>query len=559
MRQKNIEPAELPAAYYRLLEAGIARVEEILGATPDATLEALEACPRGRHFPSTVLMAALLYAHPHPANPRKGDRHLLVLAHRLGDLLAEEQARGRYASRLDHHRDTYMWLEAHRLLERELGEERRAAWRHALLDNLAPLAADVEKRQDYPRYAAPFIITSSNHYALWASTLHLGGRVFNQPEWERLGARILHRFASEEQAPDGYWGELSPAGPTTGYDYLTATGVALYWEHSKDPAALEALRRSTGFHLHYTYPDGTPVETINDRNRHWGVSMWGHFGFSHFPDGRRYAAFLTRRFAARGADSVDLESLGRTAQNALYYHEGELAPIPPEQPRYVHQMAVPAGIRKSGPWVVCLSGLVGTPTTNRFFLDRQGHVSVFHEQTGLIVTGANSKRQPELATFAETIGGQTIHTPISSRLEMSDQGDQLALAYNSFFAVLGIAPRPERSLSLRIWITRTARAYEARLALQLVLKPGQACETGAGLEAVPGEAPIDWSEEALGGCLRHGGWTLRVPPGARLSWPVYPFNPYADGPETDVGRAVGMVSVPLGAGEREIRFVLEVD
>src|SRR5438445_13842611 len=122
-------------------------------------------------------------------------------------------------------------------------------------------------------------------------------------------------------------------------------GVALYYEHSHDPAALEALRRSTDFHEFFTWPDGTPVETINDRNRYWAVSPWGHFGFSHFADGRRYAEFLTSFFTT---NDLSLETLGRLAQDALYFHEGPTAPIPQDQPGYHHQMAVPAGIRKYG-------------------------------------------------------------------------------------------------------------------------------------------------------------------------------------------------------------------
>ena len=116
--------------------------------------------------------------------------------------------------------------------------------------------------------------------------------------------------------------------PTTGYDYLTSAAVALYWEHSNDPAALKALRRSTDFHKYYTYPDGIPVETINDRNRYWWVSMWGHFGFSNFPDGRRYTEFLVNSYAS---ERITLEALGRMAQDALYYHEGLQAPIPQGQ------------------------------------------------------------------------------------------------------------------------------------------------------------------------------------------------------------------------------------
>src|SRR5439155_22545770 len=149
---------------------------------------------------------------------------------------------------------------------RDLGEEHRARWRQALLDLLQNLAADVAEKQDYPRYASPFISTSPNHLSLWASTVYLGGAVFHKPEWEQLGGRFLHRFATEEQAPDGFWGEHSRNGPTTGYDYLTATAVALYYEHSRDAAALEALRRSTDFHKFFTYPDGTPVETRSEEH-----------------------------------------------------------------------------------------------------------------------------------------------------------------------------------------------------------------------------------------------------------------------------------------------------
>jgi hypothetical protein len=38
---------------------------------------------------------------------------------------------------------------------------------------------------------------------------------------------------------------------------------------------------------------------------------------------------------------------------------------------------------------------------------------------------------------------------------------------------------------------------------------------------------------------------MKVDPGARLVWPVYPFNPYASGPETSLEWAVGALSVDL--------------
>ena len=453
----NLTAVELPGRYFQLLEAGIARVEKRLAAEPEATLASLEAEPGWSHFPNAILMPAVLYTKSHPVNKRYGDASLLQLAQHIGDMLVTEYDKGNYTARGDNDWDTYMWLEAYRLLENKLGEERRLRWREVLLKNLDELEPKLAKCQDYPRYNAPFITTSPNHYSIYASTLLVAGHVFDKPEWVKLSTKVLHRFCVEEQTVDGYWGEHSQAGPTTGYDYLTVTQIALYWEYSKDPEALKALRRSTDFHKYFTYPDGTPVETINDRNRYWGVSMWGQFGFSHFPDGRRYAAFLTS-FSPYGGDTKsyggDIQSLGRIAQNALYYHEGKTAPIPQDQPNYSHAMKVTAGIRKTGPWVVSLSGIIAPPVSlNNFFLDRQGNLSVFNKKTGLIISGANSKRQPELATFTEVIGRDSIHMPVSSRIQMSGNPDWLALAYNTFFAVLEVPKPSEKQLKFRFVTT----------------------------------------------------------------------------------------------------------
>jgi hypothetical protein len=559
----NSNSLELPARYFRLLEAGSGRVESRLTSEKEITLATLEAKPGWNHFPCAILMPAVLFSKSHPANKGYGDPHMLRLAIQIGDLLVTEYDKGHYAARGDNDWDTYMWLEAYRLIENKLGEERRLRWKKALLENLALLEPKLAKCQDYPFYNAPFITTSPNHYSIYASTLLVAGQVFDKPEWVQLATKVLHRFCVQEQTPDGYWGEHSQAGPTTGYDYLTVTQIALYWEYSKDPEALKALRRSTDFHEFFTYPDGTPVESINDRNRYWGVSMWGHFGFSHFPDGRRYAAFLTS-FSPIGGDTEsyggDMQSLGRIAQNALYYHEGNLAPIPQDQPDYSHAMKVTAGIRKTGPWVVSLSGIIAPPVSiNNFFLDRQGNFSVFNKKKGLIISGANSKRQPELATFTETIGKDSIHMPVSSRLSMNEKMDQLALAYNVFFVVLEV-PRPsEKELKFRFITTYKWGDAESRFNLQLMLKSGETLETGTGKKIILSKEKIELGDEELGGLILHNGWTLHLPPGMHLSWPVYPFNPYRDKPETELAQAIGTLSTLLRSENQEFEFSLEVD
>ncbi len=564
-RAQTSSPA-LPATYFPLLEAGTAKVERHLNATPDADLKTLETpISEWRHFPYAILVPAVLYAKKHPANPRYGDAKMRALALRLGDLLASEHERGVFAPRGDSDWDTALWLETYRLLERELGAERRARWAKAIKENIAPLVADAKDRIDFPWYHSPFIGTSPNHYAQWAALLLLGGITFGDKEWEQLGKQILRRFAVTDQSPDGFWGEHNRAGPTTGYDFLTLTAVALYYEYSKDAAVLPALRRSLDFHKHYTFLDGTPVDVINDRNRHWGVSAWGQFAFSHFADGRGYAAFLTSHFKP---ETLRVDELGRLAQDALYFHEGTQTPAPQQLPRYAHQMTIPAGVRKSGAWQVAYSGLMNSQAINsQFYLDRQGHLSIFHERLGLILTGANSKRQPELATFSEKLLGQTVHMPISTRLQMSDAQDRLSLAYNTFFSDLYVPTPSERGVSLRFIITGRGRpADDPTLTLQLVLKAGETLETGAGKQITLSTERLELTD--LGGWIRHRGWKLKVDPTAKLVWPVYPFNPYANAPETNIQYAVGAVSVPLRlksqpgryirTNEQEIVFVLEV-
>ena len=539
---RSVPAAELPGRYFRLLEAEVALIEKQRQA-PRAGV-AFDA----RHYPGAALAAAVLYAKRHPDNPSYGDKKKLALALDVGDRLAGEFEAGRFNKLLNHDWGTYLWLDAYRILEAELGADRRARWRKALEKDVQDVADLTAPRVDFPRYQSPFIRTSPNHYALWASTVHLAGRMFGNKAWEDLGARVMHRFAAEEQTPDGYWGEHNDSGPTTGYNTLTLAGLALYWEHSGDTAALAALRRATDFHKNYTFPDGTPVEVINDRNRHWGVPVWGHFGFSHFPDGRRLAEFLTgfvREGTLGGETNGVANGLGRVAQNALYYHEGPPAPIPQDLPRHAHRMTVPAGVRKTGPWFVCLSGLFSTQAvTSQFYLDRQGHLSVFHEKLGPIITGANSKRQPELATFRETINGQIYHMPTSSRLRMSDERDRLGLSYNTFFTELEVAPPTDNRLPFRFTVVERGRLEDATLTLQLRLKAGEALET-AKTKVVLGEQPVELTPEQIGGWVRHRGWTLTVDPTARLSWPVYPFNPYRNGPETTLVHAVGALSVPL--------------
>ena len=534
----------LPAQYYRLMAAGVQQLEQHMDEQPGADLVALENGPGWKHLPYSILAAATLYAKRNPANHHYHDPKMLAEAIKLGDFFADQNEKGIFTPRLDSDWDTYMWVEAYRQLLPELGKERAERWKKAIIENVSPFYPEAKMRIDFPWYNSPYIGTSPNHYAQWASLMLVAGHVFGNKDWVELGSQILHRFATVEQTSDGYWGEHSRQGPTTGYDYITSTQIGLYWEYSHDPAALEAMRRNLNFHKYFTHLDGTPVEIINGRNRYNGVEAWGQFGFTHFPDGRRYDEFLTS-FYKEGHLSMD--ELGRLAQDALYYHEGPTAPTPQEMDNFSHRLSIPAGIHKTGPWEVCLSGVIETTApTSQFYLDRQSNVSVLNQKLGLIISGANSKRQPELATFTEKIDGQTYYMPMSSRLQMGKDQDRISVSFNSFFADLYVPTPAGNSVTLRFEITgKYNPPQEADLNLQLVLKPGETLETGAGRTFTVGEDKIDLGPDEIGGWIKHNGWTLKVDPTAHLTWPIYPYNPYANAPEKTLDHAVARLTVPL--------------
>lgn len=542
--------AELPGDYFKLMAS---------------ELKSVQPAPDVRSPEGYLLAAAVLYTRPHPANPGHGDERLLDLALRFGDVAAAQSEGDDSQNRQDYEWTIHFWLDAYRLLDAKLSAERRARWRKQLERNVRWFAHQTEARLDFPRYQSPYIRTSTNHYALFASTVYLAGRVFKHKEWEDLGGRAMHRLATGEQAAGGYWGEFTDNGPATNYNYLTMTCVALYYEHSLDTGALEALRRATDFHKHFTWPNGQPVETVNGRNRYGSVSSWGAFGFSHWPDGRGYARFLARFFTPGQVSGRDL---GRLSQSALYYHEGPAAPAPQEMSSAVHRMPVPAGIRRTAPWTVCLSGLYDAHTPSQFTLERQGNLSVYHDRLGLIINGAGSKRQPELATIMEKADGVVTTVPTGGRLRMSGELDRLGMAYRTFFVDLQVPrPDPERiAFHFKVTEVGPKRMGEADLNLQLVLKAGEVLETARTKVALD-KGVVELGPEQIGGWIRHGGWRLQVPPGARLTWPVMPFNPYRNAPETDLRHAVGRLRVPLevqpwpqwelGWRRQDVAFTLE--
>ena len=207
--------------------------------------------------------------------------------------------------------------------------------------------------------------------------------------------------------------------------------------------------------------------------------------------------------------------------------------------------------------MVSLSGIVETQAViNQYYLDRQANLAIYHQRTGLIVSGANSKRQPELATLRETLAsGEILHMAGNTRLQMNAATDRLSLAYNTFFADLYMPPPQGQEVNFKFVIAGRGEPPQAAFTtLQLVLHAGETLETAKGKYVLSAES-LNLSGEQIGGWIRHHGWTLHVDSTTRLTWPIYPFNPYRNAPETTLEHAVGTVSVPLKLKSRHGHYV----
>ena len=175
----GVRGAELPAHYFKLMHAE------------------LKGLDTKKSNPGAMFAAAVLYAKKHPANDSFGDRAKLELALKLGDLLTSDAENDKAENKQHYEWEIHFWLDTYRLLDKELGTDRRTRWKRELEKITRWFAGEVEARQDFPRYQGPYIRTSTNHLAIFASTVHLGGRVLANKNCETIGARVMHRLASE--------------------------------------------------------------------------------------------------------------------------------------------------------------------------------------------------------------------------------------------------------------------------------------------------------------------------------------------------------------------------
>ncbi len=446
------------------------------------------------------------------------------------------------------------WIRTFALVREDMPPEARKRWTDALTLGYT----GISKR------CLGHVHNIPTHHAMG---LYVAGKTLDRPEWCRQAAEFMTKVVGT-QSEGGYWSE--GGGPVVLYDFVYVDALGTYCAASGDERVLPALEKAAAFHRHFTYPDGTNVETIDQRNPYHHTIAAGNVGFTLSAVGR---AFLSNQWSQLGMENLDPDLI---ASLLLYGEEGPIEEAPPPEAKQVFVLTE-GGIDRAatvrhGPWFICLSAYTTPIVKSRWIQDRQSFVSVYHDRTGLILGGGNTKLQPAWSTF--TVGDATLlsHTPGDENPDFLPKGE---LYHVPSAAKLVLEPDPGVDLiygpekcrvrvvvkddrTLEYVIEATAESdLPAAAHLTLIPHLNEPLESASGEKVTIGTEPVSLSAEQVGGSVTYGGYRLHVPACASLHWPALPHNPYRK--DGRAGPSEGRIEVRIPFGEDSRRLVVGIE
>ncbi len=412
------------------------------------------------------------------------------------------------------------WIRAFALIKDAMPAQRRQHWEKGLLLGFNNIA----------KSCLGHLHNIPTHHAM---ALHCAGECFGRDDWKQQARAFMAKVVAA-QTPGGWWSEHS--GPVVLYNTVYVDALGVYYAMSRNAdtpvrdlqshhnSVLEALRRSAVFHATFTYPDGSKVETVDERNPfHPGVEH-GNVGLSVTPEGRGY---LLRQYR--------LSQWSVTADDAAsFLLYGQTGPAAPSAADRDEAMTVvgnnEALVLRKKPWFICLSAFVCEPPANRWKQDRQNFVSIFHDRAGLIIGGGNTKLQPFWSNF--TIGdtsllqhrpgdenpnfkpkGDLVHVPSAATLRADKDAPGLDLKYGSEDCRITVRPLDAKRLTIICEATcKSSKQAEGHITFLPHLRA--TLKSATGRTAKLGEAAFEWTFADLGEWFDYGAVRVRVPAGA---------------------------------------------
>jgi hypothetical protein len=496
---------------------------------------------------NVMYLLAIAWSLKHPDNPHYHSAEILEAIMDAGDaLIADQDATGQWEFRKKDGStwgQIYMpwtysrWARAYGLIKDAMPPERRAKWEKGLTLGFEGIAkGELNHMHNIPA-----------HHAMG---LYAAGKALDRPEWCAKSAEFMKKVVAA-QDPGGFWSENK--GPVVQYNFVYVDALGVYHAMSGDESVLRALTKASHFHANFTYPDGSDVETIDERNPyHDRITMPG-VGFSFTPEGRGYIRRQWEKLRAKD------QPLGaeQAASFLLFAQEGDaVAPGADQQFVLGDNDAM---IVRRGPWFACLSAYTADVPKSRWIQDRQNFVSLFHDKAGVIVGGGNTKLQPLWSTF--TVGDPALlkHTPgdeepnfippagivhTPKRAAIDPQSQTLKLDYGGASGNVRVDLSDPAGAKLTFSVDSTpATRVEAHVTLLPAMKGSW--KTQSGKSGMLGE-PIVLAAGEAGAWFEHNGARVSLPPQAAVTWPVLPHNPYRKDGRAEPGEARIVITLPFG-------------
>lgn len=508
---------------------------------------------------------AVAYSRQAPGNRYYKDKQLLETIMKAGDaLIADADKDGKWVFRKKDGSEwgmiwmpwTYSrWVRTFLLIRDDMPADRRAAWEKALTLGYDGIA----------RSQLGHVHNIPAHHAMG---LYFAGKALDRPQWCERAADFMKKVV-DAQFEGGYWSE--DVGPVVRYNFVYIDAIGTYYSASGDKRVLPAIERAVRFHSMFTYPDGSIVETIDERNPYHDGVYPANVGFTLTPHGR---ALLHVLWAKPGKESLSADLI---ASLLMHGDEGSMDPSllnPRGELEVMAEKGIDrAAVLRQGPWYVCVSAYTAPIPKSRWHQDRQNFVSIFHEKTSLIVGGGNTKLQPAWSNF--TVGdmallrhepgdenpdfvpkGPLFHVPGEARL-VREPHLGLDLTYGKQICRIRIHPKDDRRLEL---LLSAPGVQDSPVAAHLTLIPHekQPLATAGGLKIELGDEPIAWTPAQVAGRVSHAGYQLFVPDTASLFWPALPHNPYRKDGRAEPAEGRIEIRIPFDRQHTEYAITIEV-
>jgi hypothetical protein len=172
---------------------------------------------------------------------------------------------------------------------------------------------------------------------------------------------------------------------------------------------------------------------------------------------------------------------------------------------------------------------------SRWGQDRQQFIALWHEDTGLVIGGGNSRNQPEWSTFV------TSGRYIPDAGEIADDG--VALTYGDNRCRIDLRFEGDAAV-----VESEVEGGSAVNHLTVPLAREESVEAESGLGTVTGDETLRWGARDTGDWLQLRGFRITLPDGAWLHWPTVPFNPYAIDGAARRGSETAVLSAPVEDG-----------